>query len=344
MGNSAFVKSSIATPVAANLGGTGVANNSASTITISGAFGLTFTLSATTALTLPTSGTVATLSNNLGAFAATTSAQLAGVISDETGTGALVFANSPALINPALGTPASGIATNLTGTASGLTAGNVTTNANLTGAVTSVGNTTSLGSFTSAQLASALTDETGTGMNVFAISPALVTPLLGTPTSGTLTNCTGLPVSSGISGLGTGIETWLVTPSFTNLNSAVTGDSVVGIAATQTLTNKRITRRFVTVTQSATPAINTDNTDIASITGLAQAVTSFTTSLTGTPNAGDYLMIQITDNGTARALTFGAKFTATTIALPTTTVISTLLRVGFQWNATTSVWNCIAVA
>lgn len=48
--------------------------------------------------------------------------------------------------NGALGTPSSGVATNLTGTAAGLTAGTVTTNANLTGAVTSVGNATTLGS------------------------------------------------------------------------------------------------------------------------------------------------------------------------------------------------------
>jgi hypothetical protein len=61
---------------------------------------------------------------------------------------------------------------------------------NLTGAVTSVGLATSLGSFTSANLSAALTDETGTGANVFATSPTLVTPLLGTPTSGTLSNCT----------------------------------------------------------------------------------------------------------------------------------------------------------
>jgi len=47
--------------VAANRGGTGVANNSASTITISGAFGTTITVSGTTAVTLPTSGTLATL-------------------------------------------------------------------------------------------------------------------------------------------------------------------------------------------------------------------------------------------------------------------------------------------
>lgn len=51
----------------------------------------------------------------LSQFAATTSAQLAGVISDETGSGALVFATSPTLITPILGTPISGVATNLTG-------------------------------------------------------------------------------------------------------------------------------------------------------------------------------------------------------------------------------------
>lgn len=55
------------------------------------------------------------VSDTLAAFAATTSAQLAGVISDETGSGALVFATSPTLVTPALGTPASGVLTNCTG-------------------------------------------------------------------------------------------------------------------------------------------------------------------------------------------------------------------------------------
>jgi len=50
----------------------------------------------------------------LSDFAATTSAELAGVISDETGSGALAFATSPTLVTPALGTPASGVLTNCT--------------------------------------------------------------------------------------------------------------------------------------------------------------------------------------------------------------------------------------
>lgn len=61
-----------------------------------------------------------------------------------TGTGAVVRATSPTLVTPLLGTPTSGVATNLTGTAAGLTAGTVTTNANLTGDVTSSGNATTL--------------------------------------------------------------------------------------------------------------------------------------------------------------------------------------------------------
>lgn len=97
-------------------------------------------------------------SNPLSQFASTTSAQLAWVISDETGTWALVFSNSPTLITPALGTPSALVGTNISGTAANLTAGHVTTNANLTGHVTSVGNATVLGSFTVAQLNTALSD------------------------------------------------------------------------------------------------------------------------------------------------------------------------------------------
>jgi hypothetical protein len=57
-----------------------------------------------------------------------------------------------------------------------------------------------LGTPSSANLASAVTDETGSGNLVFATSPTLTTPILGTPSSGTLTSCTGLPLTTGVTG------------------------------------------------------------------------------------------------------------------------------------------------
>jgi hypothetical protein len=101
-------------------------------------------------------------------------------------------------------------------------------------------------------------------------------------------------------------------------------------------------KKLTVVSQSATPTINTDNTNIAYITGLAQAVTSFTDNLSGTPSNGDTLIIDITDDGTARALSWGSKFEASSVTLPTTTVPSTKLTVGFRWNIVTSKWTCVA--
>lgn len=81
----------------------------------------------------------------------------------------------------------------------------------------------------SAGIAANISDETGSGALVFASSPTLVTPALGTPSSATLTNATGLPISTGVSGLGTGVATFLGTPSSANLISAVTDESGTGL-------------------------------------------------------------------------------------------------------------------
>jgi hypothetical protein len=81
---------------------------------------------------------------------------------------------------------------------------------------------------TSANLRTAMTDETGTGLLVFNTSPTLVTPILGTPTSGTLTTCTGLPITTGVSGLAANVATFLATPSSANLAAALTDETGTG--------------------------------------------------------------------------------------------------------------------
>ena len=105
---------------------------------------------------------------------------------------------------------------------------------------------------------------------------------LGTPSSGTLTNATGLPVG-GISGLGTGVATWLATPSWDNFNSAITGTSTYWSLATtsQTLTgnlafagssSNQLAFNFSTLGANSGVSINSTATDAASSTQRTLAV------------------------------------------------------------------------
>jgi hypothetical protein len=123
-------------------------------------------------------------------------------------------------------------------------------------------------------------------------------------------------------------------------------DEFVFKAHTQTLTNKRVTKRITALTSHATPTINTDNCDAVDITALAEDITNMTTNLSGTPTNKQTLLFEIKDNGTARDITWGTGFVAGGVALPTTTVISKILTVGFIYSTANALnkWRCVAVA
>lgn len=106
---------------------------------------------------------------------------------------------SPVVNGGDLGTPSSGVATNLTGTAAGLTAGNVTTNANLTGDVTSVGNATTIGALkvTNGMLAGSIANAKLVNSSVIINGNAVS---LGGSTTVTAVNPNALTISSPLSG------------------------------------------------------------------------------------------------------------------------------------------------
>lgn len=208
-----------------------------------------------TATAAPISG-VTGLGTGIATFLATpSSANLAAAITDETGSGSIVFATSPTLVTPALGTPASGVLTNCTGTASGLTAGTVST---ISGLIAQGTNVTITGSGTSGSPYTIAAS--GGGSSAF-----------NTLTSGTNTTA-AMVVGSGAS-------------------LAVTGSGT--IAATTVVTNANLTGA-VTSSGNATSLGSFSSANLASAltdktgTGVAVFATSPTlvTPVLGTPTSG----------------------------------------------------------
>ena len=268
--------------VLTNLGtGTASASNAFVTIGNTGSLSAERALTAGNCLTLTDAGGNSTATV---AVASCSSANLASGVTDETGSGSAVFASSPTLVTPNLGTPASATLTNATG---------LPISTGVSGLGTGVA--TFLATPSSANLAAAVTGETGTGAAVFASSPALTTPDLGTPSAATLTNATGLPIATGVSGLGSGVATFLATPSSANLAAAVTGETGTGaavFASSPALTTPNLgTPSAATLTNATGLPISTGVSGLG--TGVATALAANTNSnggmplQSGTPTSGN---------------------------------------------------------
>lgn len=190
----------------------------------------------------------------------------------------------------------------------------------------------------------------GTGITITGTSIAIntaVTADLSTSQSFTNKNLTGAgntfpTLNQNTTGTAAGLSVTLAIASGGTGATTLAGANIATYAGTETFTNKRITKRIGTEASSGTSTPTADTVDQWNVTALA--VADAFAAPTGTPTDGQELIIRIKDNATARALTWNAIYRASSdLALPTTTILSKTLYLGFKYNAADLKWDLIAL-
>lgn len=190
------------------------------------------------------------------------------------------------------------------------------------------------------RVGNAATGKVMTLNNSITITGTDATTMTFPSTSATIARTDAAQTFTGVQTLSSApvLSTGTVTVSGNTITFPTSALTLATITGTETLTNKRVTQRTGSTTSSATPTINSDNVDKYALTAQTVDITSFTTNLSGTPTDGQELTIEVT--GTAsRAITWGASFEASSIALPTTTSGTSMLTCVFKWNTATSKWR-----
>ena len=253
------------------------------------------------------------------------------------GTGSVAMTNSPVLVTPTLGTPVSGTLTNCTGLplTTGVSGNLPVTNLNSgTGASSSTfwrgdgtwtavpADTITVGStvINSGTTTRVLYDNagvvgeytiSGTGSVAMTTSPAFTTPNLGTPSAGTLTSCTGLPLTTGVTGIlpgangGTGVAN-------TGKTITISGNTSIG-SGTDTLAFVTTGATSVTLPTSGTLATTTYVPTAVTVANEATDTScslSFFTAATG--DLGPKTNANMTFNSNTGVATFASSVLTTT--------------------------------